>query len=162
MTTKSKKKNILENDIIIICPWDKLPNLKVDLFINSRSMMEMNKESINYYFKYIQKSLVKNGYFLCINRYYKDTVGYPIELHNYPFDKNWSVIISEASWFQDHVHFFFLKRVGENSGNIFEELKKIKHISNIKVKQDPRLIRRIMPSNIYRIYKKIKFFFFKK
>ena len=67
----------------------------------------MNKESINYYFKYIQKSLVKNGYFLCINRYYKDTVGYPIELHNYPFDKNWSVIISEASWFQDHVHFFF-------------------------------------------------------
>ena len=47
---------------------------------------------------------------------------------------------------------FFLKRVGENSGNIFEELKKIKHISNIKVKQDPRLIRRIMPSNIYRIF----------
>ena len=27
-----------------------------------------------------------------INRYYKDTVGYPIELHNYPFDKNWNVI----------------------------------------------------------------------
>ena len=37
-------KDIEENDVIIICPWDKLPNLKFDFIINSRSMMEMNQE----------------------------------------------------------------------------------------------------------------------
>ena len=157
-----KKNDILDNDIIILNPWDKIPDINFDLFINSRSMMEMNKETINFYFKFIQKNLTYDGFFLCINRYYKDTVGYPIELHNYPFDKNWNTIISESSWKQNHVHFLFLKRTLKNEGNIKNELKKIKEIARQKIKDDPKLIRRITPNFLYKIYKKFKFFFLKR
>ena len=124
--------------------------------------MEMNRETINFYFKFIQKNSTNDSFFLCINRYYKDTVGYPIELHNYPFDKNWNTIISQSSWNQDHIHFLFLKRTSENEGNIINELKKIREISRLKVKDDPRLIRRITQNFLYKIYKKIKFFFLKR
>ena len=157
-----KQKDILDNDIIIICPWDNLPNIKFDLFINSRSMMEMNKESIKHYFNMIQSQLNINGYFLCINRYYKDTVGYPIELHNYPFDKYWDVILSEKSWGQDHVHFLFLRRTQKEQIYIIKELEKIKYQSKLQIKNDPRLIRRIMPDFFYKIYKRIKFLIFNK
>ena len=162
LNNKIKKSDILENDIIILNPWDKISDINFNLFVNSRSMMEMNRETINFYFKFIQKNSTKDSFFLCINRYYKDTVGYPIELHNYPFDKNWNTIISQSSWNQDHIHFLFLKRTSENEGNIIDELKKIREISRLKVKDDPRLIRRITPNFLYKIYKKIKFFFLKR
>ena len=71
---KLTKKDLLENDIIIICPWENLPSVKIDLFINSRSMMEMTKKTINNYFNMIHNLTKVGGYFLCINRYYKDTV----------------------------------------------------------------------------------------
>ena len=159
---KITKENIYKNDIIIICPWDKLPEIKIDFFINSRSMMEMNKETISYYFQFIKKFLSKNGYFLCINRYYKDTVGYPIELYNYPFDNSWKVIISEESWYQNHIHFLFLRRINDNSGDMLQEIKKIKKITKRKIKNDPRLIRRVIPDFLYKTYKKIKFLILKK
>ncbi len=154
---KIEHHNILSNDIIIINPWDKLPNMSFDLFINARSMMEMNKETISSYFKFIQNSSTDNSFFLCINRYYKDTVGYPIELHDYPFDENWKTIISETSWNQNHVHFLYLKRAFDDKKNIKDEIEKIKKISKLKTKNDPRLIRRITPGFLYKIYKKIKF-----
>ena len=162
LNDKIKKSDILENDIIILNPWDKISDINFNLFVNSRSMMEMNRETINFYFKFIQKNSTNDSFFLCINRYYKDTVGYPIELHNYPFDKNWNTIISQSSWNQDHIHFLFLKRTSKNEGNIIDELKKIREISRLKVKDDPRLIRRITPNFLYKIYKKIKFFFLKR
>jgi putative sugar O-methyltransferase len=157
-----RKRDISQNDIIIICPWDKLPKLKIDFIINSRSMMEMNYETIKLYFNFIHKNLKNLGHFLCINRYYKDTVGYPIELYNYPFDKYWKVVISERSWNQDHTHFFFLKRTLNKKGNIQDELKKIKKITGKKIKEDTRIIRRIMPNFLYKFYKKIKFFILKR
>ena len=122
----------------------------------------MNKEIINFYFEFIQKKIAHDGFFLCINRYYKDTVGYPVELHNYPFDKNWNTIISESSWKQNHVHFLFLKRTFKNEGNIINELKKIEVIAQQKIKDDPKLIRRITPNFLYKIYKKFKFLFLKR
>ena len=99
-TSKDIKKNvskndILKNDVIILCPWDNLPNLKIDLFINSRSMMEMTNDTILSYFKQIHNLTKIGGYFLCINRYYKDTVGYPVEMNNYPYDNFWKVLISK-------------------------------------------------------------------
>ena len=158
---KITRENILENDIIIICPWDELPDIKIDFFINSRSMMEMKKETINYYFDFIHKNIANDGFFLCINRYYKDTVGYPIELHNYPFDSKWKVLISESAWKQPHIHFLFLQR-SEKNPEILSELKEIKKILKEQIKNDSRFIRRILPNQVYKIYKHIKYFFLNK
>jgi putative sugar O-methyltransferase len=155
--SKIENKDIEKNDIIIICPWDNLPKLKIDFIINSRSMMEMNRETIKSYFSFIHEKLKNFGLFLCINRYYKDTVGYPIELYNYPFDKYWEVVISEKSWNQDHIHFFLLKRTLGKKGNIQNELKKIKMITLEKIKEDQRIIRRMTPDFLYKFYKKVKF-----
>ena len=156
------KKDILKNDIIIICPWDKLPKISIKLFINARSMMEMNYETIDKYFNLIQNFIYKNGYFLCINRYYKDTVGYPIEMNKYPFDDRWKVLISKASWKQDHIHFLLTQRVNRLHNSIRSELNIIKKLSEKVRKKDKFLIRRILPNFIYIIYKKTKFFLFSK
>ena len=82
-----------------------------------------------------KKNSKLDTFFLSINRYYKDTVGYPIELHNYPFDKNWNVIISETSWNQKHIHFLFFKRILMKEGNINDELEKIKRLQNKRLKK---------------------------
>ncbi|MDC3060572.1 putative sugar O-methyltransferase [Candidatus Pelagibacter sp.] len=163
-TSKDIKKNvskndILKNDVIILCPWDNLPNLKIDLFINSRSMMEMTNDTILSYFKQIHNLTKIGGYFLCINRYYKDTVGYPVEMNNYPYDNFWKVLISKTSWMQNHIHFLFTKRTKNSSEEIFRELKKIKLISENVKKKDPFFWRRILPTPVYKFYKKMKFFF---
>ena len=39
--------------LFIVSPWVEIDNIKLDLFINSRSMMEMNYESIKNYFNLI-------------------------------------------------------------------------------------------------------------
>ena len=154
---KLTKKNILDNDIIILCPWDKLPKIKINLFINARSMMEMKHEIIKSYFQLIQKLISKNGYFLCVNRYYKDTVGYPVEFNNYPYDKYWRVLISKRSWMQDTIHFLLTKRTKKQNKEIYIELEKIKKISQKVKLSDKFFFRRVLPNSIYKLYKKIKF-----
>ena len=151
------KKQIISNDIIILCPWDKIPNIKIDFFINSRSMMEMTYETIEYYFNLIKGNLKIGGYFLCINRYYKDTVGYPIELVKYPFGKNWQVLISKKSWLQNHIHYLFLKRSKNLLSDMHNELKKLKFLSAEIKKKDQFFLRRILPTFIYKIYKISKY-----
>ena len=161
VSSKIKKKlnanDIKKNDILILCPWDNLPKIKIDFFINSRSMMEMTYETINFYFKLIQKKIKKKGYFLCINRYYKDTVGYPIEFENYPFDNNWKVIASKKSWQQNHIHYLLLKRTKHNSNDIQQELKKIKLYSLEAKKKDKFFWRRVLPIPLYKLYKYSKY-----
>jgi len=161
VSSKIRKKlnldDIKKHDIFILCPWDNFPNIKIDFFINSRSMMEMTYESINFYFKLIQKKIKKNGYFLCINRYYKDTVGYPIELNKYPFDSYWKVIVSKKSWKQEHIHYLLLKRSKDHLNDIKQELKKIKsHYLEIK-KKDKFFWRRVLPIQLYKLYKYSKY-----
>jgi putative sugar O-methyltransferase len=151
------KKQIINNDIIILCPWDKIPNIKIDFFINSRSMMEMTYETIEYYFDLIKDNLKIGGYFLCINRYYKDTVGYPIELVKYPFGKNWHVLISKKSWLQNHIHYLFLKRSKKLLKDMQNEIKKIKVLSAEIKKKDKFILRRILPTLVYKIYKISKY-----
>tara|TARA_B110001454_G_scaffold216950_1_gene241186 strand:- start:94 stop:1131 length:1038 start_codon:yes stop_codon:yes gene_type:complete len=157
---KITKKNIINNDIIILCPWDELPKIKIDLFINARSMMEMKYKVINHYFKLIQRLIKNNGLYLCINRYYKDTVGYPIEMNNYPYDKYWKVLISKKSWMQDHIHFLLTKRTINKSNEIYSELRKIKNLAYEIRKKDLFFWRRILPNFIYKLYKYIKLFLF--
>ena len=159
---KLDKKNLKKYDIFILTPWDKFPNLKVDLFINTRSMMEMNFDTIQKYFYLIYKKIKKNGYFLCVNRYYKDTVGYPIELINYPFDEFWKVLISKPSWYQKHIHFLLLKRSAIKNKSLFKEFKKIEKLSNSIRENDPFFWRRILPNKVYYFYKMIKFNLFQK
>ena len=100
-----------KNDIIILPPnlnIDK--NIKIDFFINTRSMQEMNFSVIKSYFDFIHKHLVDDGYFLNINRYEKISVGYPIRISDYPYDPNWKVIISEPSFNQKWVHFLLTQK----------------------------------------------------
>lgn len=156
---KNKKldKNELKNgDIFIISPWIEIKNINADLFINSRSMMEMTKKSIANYFNLIQNNICKSGYFLCINRYYKDLVGYPIELHLYPFDQKWRVIISKKSWMQSSMHFLLLKRMIKKNNNIKIEMSNIKQEYLRILRKEKFLIRRYLPISIYRYYKYLK------
>ena len=117
-----------ENDIIILppnCNIDK--KIKINFFINTRSMMEMNFNIIKSYFDFIHQYLVDDGYFLNINRYEKTSVGHPIRISEYPYDKNWKVIISEPSFNQNWVHFLLTQRsFKKDEMNIFEELNNIK------------------------------------
>ena len=159
---KITKKNILDNDVIILCPWDRLPKMKINLFINARSMMEMKYEVIKDYFKLIQNFTKIGGSYLCVNRYYKDTVGYPVEMNNYPYDKCWKVLISKPSWMQNHIHFLLTKRIKNESNEINKELKKIQILSKKVRMKDPFFLRRILPNPIYKLYKNIKFFLFSK
>jgi putative sugar O-methyltransferase len=156
------KKNIIDNDIIILCPWEKLPKIKIKLFINSRSMMEMKHEIIEYYFKLVQNLIAKNGFFLCINRYYKDTVGYPVEFNNYPYDHYWKILISKTSWMQNTIHFLLTRRTKVKNKEISVELENIKKISQKVKLSDKLFIRRILPNFIYKFYKRTKFFIWNK
>lgn len=121
-----KYEHIKKYDIIILNPWTNIdPKIKFDLIINTRSMMEMNKEIIDYYFKLIHRHISNDGYFFNINRYVKDSVGYPIRLIDYPYDKNWRVISSKSSWVQNWIHQIIVKRDFTTSANIKKEINKI-------------------------------------
>jgi hypothetical protein len=124
-------KDFYKNDIIILPPNCKIDNkIYIDLFINTRSMMEMNYNIIKKYFNFIHKHISKNGYFLNINRYEKTSVGYPIRIHEYPYDSNWKVIKSKPSYNQSWVHFLLTKREScKAKCNINKELELIKKIA---------------------------------
>ena len=119
-----------KNDIFILTPDCKIdPKIKIDFFINARSMMEMNFDVIKSYFKFIEQFSHKNSFFLNINRYEKTSVGEPIRIADYPYDNNWQVIISKPSFNQDWIHFLLTKRnFDESKSNIKEELNKIRKI----------------------------------
>ena len=161
MHNKKLTKKVFDmGDIFVISPWIEISNIKIDLFINSRSMMEMNKKSISNYFNLINNKISKNGFFLCINRYYKDLVGYPIEFHRYPFKDNWKKIISKKSWMQPHIHFLLVKNVEQKFSNIKKTLDEIKTEYIKQVKSDSFIVRRILPVDLYRAYKIVKNYVF--
>ncbi len=151
---------INEFDIIIVPPWVKLDGVKIDLFINTRSFMEMNFDVIKSYFNLIEKNLKLNGYFFNNNRYLKDTVGYPILFYKYPYDKKWKVEYSKKSWFENHCHTLITKRISTD-GDIYSEIENIKVITNLHTyKFDKYLIKRLLPSSIFNLLIKIKNKFF--
>lgn len=126
---KNNRINIQEFDFIILPPWS-LPfieNIKIDLFINIRSMMEMDVSSINKYFEYIQKQSNINSYFLNANRYYSNVNNFNFYFHKFPYDKKWQIIKSETSYLQENIHFLFTKRNTNDLNeieNLFLKLKK--------------------------------------
>ena len=56
-------------------------------------MMEMDYQTIQKYFDLIL-TISHNGYFLNINRYYKDTT-VPYRINRYPYDKKWKMAFSK-------------------------------------------------------------------
>tara|TARA_B100001057_G_scaffold446093_1_gene484321 strand:- start:809 stop:1939 length:1131 start_codon:yes stop_codon:yes gene_type:complete len=118
------------NDVIILppnCKFDK--RIKIDMFINTRSMMEMKKVVIKSYFDFIHSHSHQNSLFLNINRYEKNSSGDLILLHEYPYDKKWRKIISKPSFNQEWVHFLVTQRCEDDSkANINATLKEIEQI----------------------------------
>jgi putative sugar O-methyltransferase len=113
-------------DIMIIPPWCRLDKkIKFDLVINTRSMMEMNNQTIKKYFSIIQKHIKIKGIFLNINRYLKKTKNNKTKISNFPYDENWEVIKSEKSWMQDWVHMLITRR-NTKKNNIKKELNILK------------------------------------
>ncbi len=121
-----QREDIADHDFIIIPPNIKFAeNLEIDLFINTRSMMEMESKTISNYFDLIHRNISKSGYFLNVNRYIKKTVGEEIMISRYPYDENWNVQISEKAFMQDHIHLLLTKRDFSESKNIIPELNKL-------------------------------------
>lgn len=63
----------------------------VDMFVNTRSMMEMDLEVVAGYFEVIQRALREGGGFYCVNRLAKVS-----RLRDYPFDARWYAALWEA------------------------------------------------------------------
>ena len=151
--------NIDNFDIFILPPWAKFNDeLKIDLFINTRSMMEIEFAVIKKYFNIIHKSISDDGFFLNINRYTKDTVGYPINFSDYPYDNNWEVTLSKKSFKQPHIHFLLTQRKFSNfKNNIKDEIKKIKIESKkyqeTSIAYKRRSLKDFMVYNFWKIFK---------
>lgn len=108
-----KKIDELDFDILLLPAFDFeiLFDLDLDLVINCRGFSEMSKEMLLIYFNLIHKTVNKSKYlYLGAERYmaYRGIV--PVGVKNYPFDNNWSIIISQPSWMCTHGHDFLLKR----------------------------------------------------
>ena len=87
-----------------------LKERSVEVFINTRSMMEMQKHVIATYFAEIQRSLKIGGIFYCANRYIKRIGQEDVCLADYPFDAYWEFLLSKPKWGQKHIHELIGKR----------------------------------------------------
>jgi len=93
-------------DFAILPGWciADVPPATADAIVNTRSMMEMDPETIQFYFDHIQRICREDGLFYCVNRYYKDTVGQAIRIKDYPFDDRWIARLSQPAWDQPWIH----------------------------------------------------------
>ena len=122
--------------------------------------MEMKLKVIKFYFDLIEKNLKVNGYFFNNNRYFKDTVGYPILFYQYPYDKKWKVEYSKNSWHENHCHTLITKRIS-GDGDIYSEIENIKTTTKLLTyKFDKYFIKRILPSSLFNLLIKFKNKFF--
>ncbi len=110
--------DLIQYDYVIL-PGYLLENFKenfIDFFVNTRSFMEMNLQTINFYFSCIQKLVSTNGFFYCVNRYKKSTSGDIVKFKKFPFDKFWDPIVWRKSFYQPMIHeALFKRRTVENS-----------------------------------------------
>lgn len=103
-------------DFAIVPGWciERLQSQSVDLFVNIRSMQEMNWATIRYYFNHIHRTIAPDGIFYCANRYSKDTADVqPVILREYPFDDFWTPLLSAPIPRQKKIHQLILKRTTE-------------------------------------------------
>ncbi len=125
---KIKKIDLIKYDYIILPGYliKQLASNTVDVFVNTRSFMEMNIETVNFYFSQIHRSINRDGIFYCVNRYKKKTSGDTIKFKKFPFDENWSFEISKASFSQPLIHEALLKRTSLRNYKLRKELMRLK------------------------------------
>lgn len=127
-------------------------SVNFDLVINTSSFMEMEKKSINEYFKFIQSRINIEGYLFNINRYFKDTVNQKIRFYEYPYDFFWNEIYSEVFIGFRRLHCLIVKRVNNKNYKLKDTFAKIKDLS--KNHEYSHLIP-IRLMKIIRIFKKL-------
>jgi putative sugar O-methyltransferase len=134
------KKDLKNHDIFILPPNFKIEkNIKIDFFINMRSMMEMKKSTVSSYFKFIQKYASKKAYFFNLNRFHKKIGKEIISFEDFSYDKNWDVVSSGKSFNQNWIYFVlsvrkfkkFKKPIRKELKNIREHGKKFRIETNI-------------------------------
>lgn len=123
--------NIINSFDIFILPTNIINNfskdINIDFFLNTYSMMEMKKDTLQKYFNFINNYCSTNGYFLNVNRYKKDTSGDSICFSEYPYDNNWDCIVSNRSSIRSNMHFLLTQRKFSNHiKNIKSELERLK------------------------------------
>ena len=108
-----KSFNNLDFDFLILPGWmiNKFSKNSIDGFLNIRSMMEMNYQTIDFYFQEIHKLIKKDGLFACFNRFHKKVGNEIISFEKYPFDNSWEIIFSEKSLIQPDVNMLIVKRL---------------------------------------------------
>ena len=112
------KSDILDNDILILPNHTRFDDdITFDFSMNSRSMMEMNRDAILYYFNLVQKHSKVDSLFFNINRYEKDSVGEKIRIAEYPYDNLWQTIISKPFELERHTHMLLTKRLLDDSNS---------------------------------------------
>ena len=123
-----KKVDLLDYDYIILPGYliKQLPNNSIDVFINTRSFMEMNTETVKFYFSQIHRTINKAGIFYCVNRYEKKTSGDTIKIKKFPFDQKWSFEISRKSFSQPLIHEALLRRTHLKNYKLRKELMRLK------------------------------------
>jgi len=104
-------------DIAILPGWciKDLQNNSIDVVINIRSMMEMNLETIDFYFNNIHRCVKDGGIFYCSNRYIKSTSGDDVKIKEYPFDDYWKILFSQSSWKQSQIHELLVQRTAKKN-----------------------------------------------
>ena len=123
-----RKIDLIDYDYIILPGYliKKLPRNFVDVFVNTRSFMEMNIETVNFYFSQIHRIIDRSGIFYCVNRYKKKTSGDVIKFKKFPLDENWSFEISKPSFFQPLIHEALFRRTSFRNYKLRKELKRLK------------------------------------
>ncbi len=94
-------------DFLILPGWliEGMSNDTVDLVVNTRSMMEMTPDIIDFYFTHIQNIVPVGGLFACYNRYTKLS-----NFKNYPYDNRWRILSSQTNDTQPHIHELTVER----------------------------------------------------
>ena len=123
-----EKNDLTEFDFIILPGYliDKVQEGFIDVFINTRSFMEMNINTVNFYFSNIHRMIIEDGIFYCVNRYQKKTSGDIVKYKQLPFDKKWKFEISRQSFSQDLIHEGLLRRINTENTKLKRALSKLK------------------------------------
>ncbi len=127
-------------DILILPPWE-IESFKKDffnIFVNIRSMQEMNKSTIKFYFQNIQNNIRNGGLFFNLNRYQKPIGKEIIKFEEFPYDCKWSTSFYQKSQLQD-CHILITKRVKNKKTFILENEIKLSenntHTTESKLKE---------------------------
>ena len=88
--------------------------------------MEMKLSIIDYYFSHIHRITKVGGIFANFNRYHKNSSGENIIMKNYPYDDFWSIVVSQQSMYQSHIHdLVLLREMGENMFPVSNSLESL-------------------------------------